>query len=86
MGLGAYPAVSLAEARRAADEASGKVRNDVDPIKDRVRMRREAARHLHIFGEVARDAFESRKAEFKGDGKAGRCLSCMYCSGPVRCR
>jgi integrase len=75
MGLGAYPAVSLAEARRAADEARGKVRNDVDPIKDRVRMRREAARHLHIFGEVARDAFESRKAELKGDGKAGRWFS-----------
>ncbi len=75
MGLGAYPAVSLAEARRAADEARGKVRNDVDPIKDRVRMRREAARNLHVFREVARDAFESRKAELKGDGKAGRWFS-----------
>jgi integrase len=38
-------------------------------------MRREAARNLHIFGEVARDAFESRKAELKGDGKAGRWFS-----------
>jgi integrase len=75
MGLGAYPAVSLAEARRAADEARGKVRNDVDPIKDRVRMRREAARNLHVLEEVARDAFESRKAELKGDGKAGRWFS-----------
>jgi hypothetical protein len=75
MGLGAYPAVSRAKARRAADDARGKVRNDIDPIKNRVRMRREAARNLHIFGEVARDAFESRKAELKGDGKAGRWFS-----------
>jgi integrase len=75
MGLGAYPAVSLAEARRAAHEARAKVRNDVDPIKDRVRVRREAARNLHIFGDVARDAFESRKAELKGDGMAGRWFS-----------
>ncbi len=75
MGLGAYPAVSLAEARRAAHEARGKVIKDIDPIKDRVRVRREAARNLHIFGDVARDAFESRKAELKGDGIAGRWFS-----------
>ncbi len=75
MGLGAYPAVSLAEARRAAEEARGKARSEIDPIKDRQRLRREAVRNLHLFAEVAKDAFESRKAELKGDGKAGRWFS-----------
>ncbi|MGA0539718.1 tyrosine-type recombinase/integrase [Neotabrizicola sp. VNH66] len=75
MGLGAYPAVSLAEARRAAEEARAKTRNNVDPIKDRVRLKREAARNLHLFKDIAQDAFESRKAELKGDGKAGRWFS-----------
>lgn len=75
MGLGAFPAVSLAEARRAAEEARAKVRSNVDPIKDRVRLKREAARNLHLFKDIAQDAFESRKAELKGDGKAGRWFS-----------
>lgn len=75
MGLGAFPAVSLAEARRLADEARALVRASVDPIKDRERRRREAERKLHLLGEVALDAFESRKAELKGDGVAGRWFS-----------
>ncbi|MFN8684162.1 tyrosine-type recombinase/integrase [Paracoccus sp. P2] len=75
MGLGAFPAVSLAEARRKADEARAKVRDSVDPIKDRERQRREAARKLHLFQDIAQDAFESRKAALKGDGQAGRWFS-----------
>ncbi|MEI4473359.1 tyrosine-type recombinase/integrase [Frigidibacter sp. MR17.24] len=75
MGLGAYPAVSLAEARRKAEEARSKVRDNLDPIKERERARREAARRLHLLKDVANDAFESRKAELKGDGAAGRWFS-----------
>lgn len=75
MGLGAYPAVSLAEARRAADDARALVRSGKDPIKERDRARREAARNLHRLNDIARDAFEARKAELKGDGKAGRWFS-----------
>ncbi|MFN3722867.1 MAG: tyrosine-type recombinase/integrase [Paracoccaceae bacterium] len=75
MGLGAFPAVSLAEARRKADEARAKVRDDIDPIKDRERLKRDAARKLHLFKDIAHDAFESRKAELKGDGIAGRWFS-----------
>ncbi|MDI3335094.1 integrase arm-type DNA-binding domain-containing protein [Defluviimonas aestuarii] len=75
MGLGAYPSVSLAEARRQADDARAKVRSNVDPIKDREREKRDAARNLHLLKDVAEDAFESRKAELKGDGKAGRWFS-----------
>jgi len=29
-------------------------------------------RNLHLLKDIALDAFESRKAELKGDGKAGR--------------
>lgn len=75
MGLGPYPTVSLAEARRRATDARTLVRDNIDPIKDRERQRREAARNLHLFKEVAESAFESRKAELKGDGISGRWFS-----------
>ena len=75
MGLGAYPAVSLKAAREAADAARAVVRQGLDPIKERERQRREAARNIHMLSDIALDAFESRKAELKGDGKAGRWYS-----------
>lgn len=75
MGLGAFPSVSLAEARRRADDARAKVRDNIDPIKDRDRSKRDAARKWHLFKDIALDAFESRKAELKGDGIAGRWFS-----------
>lgn len=75
MGLGAFPAVPLAEARQRADAARAKVRAGLDPIKERERAKREAARDLHLLKDIALDAFESRKAELKGDGKAGRWFS-----------
>lgn len=75
MGLGAYPAVSLAEARRLAENAREKVRAGHDPIKVREAARREAARNLHVLADIARDCFEARKSELKGDGKAGRWFS-----------
>ena len=75
MGLGAFPAVPLAEARQRADAARAKVRAGLDPIKERERAKRDAARDLHLLKDVALDAFESRKAELKGDGKAGRWFS-----------
>lgn len=75
MGLGAFPAVPLAEARQRADAARAKVRAGLDPIKERERAKRDAARDLHLLKDVALDAFESRKAELKGDGKAVRWFS-----------
>ncbi|MEP3330076.1 integrase arm-type DNA-binding domain-containing protein [Sedimentitalea sp.] len=75
MGLGAYPGVSLKEARNAAEQWRAVVRQGLDPIKERERQRREASRNMHLLKDVALDAFESRKAELKGDGKAGRWFS-----------
>jgi len=75
MGLGAYPEVTLREARQEAEKWQGVVRQGKDAIKERERGRRTAQRNLHVLREVALDAFESRKAELKGDGKAGRWFS-----------
>lgn len=75
MGLGGWPEVSLKEARQEAEKWRSICRQDEDPIKVRERQRREAKRNLHILADIARDAFESRKAELKEDGKAGRWMS-----------
>lgn len=75
MGLGAYPTVSLKEVREVADNWRAIARQGLDPIKERERQRREAARDIHMLSDIALDAFESRKAELKGDGKAGRWYS-----------
>lgn len=75
MGLGSASTVSLREARAAADRARALLRSNVDPIKERDRQARDAEHNLHTLQEIALDAFESRKAELKGDGLAGRWLS-----------
>lgn len=75
MGLGPYPEVTLKEAREEAAKWRAVVRQGLDPIKERERDRREAMRNLHLLKDIAQDAFEARKAELKGDGKAGRWFS-----------
>lgn len=75
MGLGSFSDVSLKEAREAAEKWRASVRSNVDPIKEREKQKREALRNLHLLKDIAADAFESRKAELKGDGAAGRWFS-----------
>lgn len=78
MGLGPYPDVGLADARKAAAQWRAMAKDDLqpkDPINVRRRQKEEAVRNLHLLKHVAADAFESRKAELKGDGKAGRWFS-----------
>lgn len=72
MGLGRFLDVSLKEAREEAEKWRAVVRQSKDAIKERERLRREAERNMHLLSDIALDAFESRKAELKGDGKAGR--------------
>ncbi|WP_336042575.1 tyrosine-type recombinase/integrase [Pseudooceanicola nanhaiensis] len=75
MGLGNLASVSLKEARETAERWRAAARAGVDPIKEREKQKREAARLDNTLRAVAEDAFEARKAELKGDGKAGRWFS-----------
>lgn len=72
MGLGGWPAVGLAEARRRSDAARQQVRNGEDPIAARQSTRRA---HLVLLRDVAKDCFEARKSDLRGDGMAGRWFS-----------
>ena len=72
MGLGAATEISLKDARATAAKWCNVAAQQVDPIKQREKDRRAAQRNLHILANIAKDAFESRKAELKGDGEAGR--------------
>jgi hypothetical protein len=75
MGLGGFPDVSLKAARDEADKWHAVLREGKDAIKERERQQREAENNMYILRDVALDAFESRKAELKGDGEAGRWFS-----------
>ncbi len=75
MGLGSVQDVSLKDARTLAAKWRSIAASEVDPIKQREKERREALRNLHLLKDVAVDAFESRKAQLKGDGEAGRWFS-----------
>src|SRR6056297_1580021 len=75
MGLGRFPDVSLKEAREGAEEWRAVVRQGKDAIKERERRKRAAERNAHLLRDIALDAFESRKADLKGDGVAGRWFS-----------
>ena len=75
MGLGRWPDVGLAEVREKADDARRELREGRDPIRERQKRRRDAQRNLHLFRDIAHDAFEARKAELRDGGKAGRWFS-----------
>lgn len=75
MGLGSISDVSLKEAREESERWRAVARSGLDPISQREKNKREAVKRLHLLKDVAADAFESRKAELKGDGKAGRWFS-----------
>ncbi|MEP1354234.1 MAG: Arm DNA-binding domain-containing protein [Tateyamaria sp.] len=72
MGLGSESEVGLKEARRHADAGRALVREGKDPIKERERQRREAAREACNLADVTADCFDARKAGLKNDGKAAR--------------
>ena len=75
MGLGGYPAVRLKDARELAALWRQQAKLGNDPIKLRDNERREAAKTDSLLKNVALATFEARKAELKGDGKAGRWFS-----------
>ncbi|WP_345117766.1 site-specific integrase, partial [Bartonella jaculi] len=70
--MGALRNVSLKKARECANQWRSVLHEGRDPIKEREKQKREAIRNLHYLKDIALDAFESRKAELKNDGKDGR--------------
>ncbi|MCZ2203322.1 tyrosine-type recombinase/integrase [Bartonella sp. A05] len=77
MGLGACKDVSLKQVRGLVEQWRAVIREGRDPIKEREKLKCEAARNLHLLKDIAFDAFESRKAELKGEGKAGRWFTAL---------
>lgn len=75
MGLGSMPNVGLAAARQMAERWRAVAASGFDPIKERERDAREAARADISLAVITQAAFEARKAELKADGQAGRWLS-----------
>lgn len=75
MGLGGYPSLGLAEARKLASHWRDVAAAGRDPIKEREAEERAARREDISLAILTADAFEARKAELKGDGTAGRWLS-----------
>lgn len=75
MGLGSVSEVGLKDAREEAQKWRAVAKSGKDPIKERERLAREAARGDNTLRQVAEEAFEARKAELKDDGKAGRWFS-----------
>lgn len=81
-GLGRWPDVSIAKARAAAAEARTKLRGGECPIEARRPERRLV--HRLTVRETIDDCFEACKAQFKGDGKAGRWMSPLNRPGDCR--
>ena len=75
MGLGGFPSLSLSEARKLSERWRKLAAAGRDPIKERDAEERAARREDITLAILTADAFESRKAELKGDGTAGRWLS-----------
>ncbi|MGJ8604646.1 MAG: tyrosine-type recombinase/integrase [Marivita sp.] len=75
MGLGGLISLPLKDAREMASDYRTMVAKGVDPIEYRRKERKAAIRGRHLLRDIARDAFESRKAYLKGDGIAGRWFS-----------
>ncbi|WP_171181008.1 site-specific integrase [Ruegeria sp. HKCCD8929] len=73
MGLGPWPDVAIADARRRAREARQTLRDGEDPIVQRVKAR-STRNHLTLEQAIA-GCFEARKAELKRNGDAGRWMS-----------
>jgi integrase len=75
MGIGGLTSISLKEAREIASEYRSLVARDIDPIEHRNQRRHEVMNRRRLLRDMAQDAFKSRQAELKGDGKAGRWFS-----------
>lgn len=76
MGLGAWPEVTLAEARKSRDQWAAEVRNRRDPVSIRQAQHEaallDAQRIDPTFAQTVTVVFNARKATLRGDGTRGR--------------
>ncbi len=79
MGLGSYPAVSLADARKERDRWTLILSQGKDPITERAAAKEaakaEIERHDPTLEHLAREVLEARKAGLRREGKSARWLS-----------
>ena len=75
MGLGGLSSLGLADARKRSERWRNVAAAGLDPVKGREAEERAARREDITLAILTADAFETRKAELKGDGTAGRWLS-----------
>lgn len=79
MGLGSWPTVTLAEARRTRDGWASVLSKGTDPLEKRKadRMGEISARDRSdpTLSQAVQSVFDSRRAGLRGDGKRGRWLS-----------
>jgi integrase len=68
MGLGGYPEISLAEARKLRDKARELIAKDINPKEQKDKEKRQQKeKHANTFIQVATNWFEIKKTEIKPD-------------------
>ncbi|MBN9306841.1 MAG: integrase [Devosia sp. 67-54] len=72
MGLGSIAKRSLADARKEAARWRTVALDGLDPIAEREREMRDKKKGMTLLRDIAREAFDARKASLRGGGKAGR--------------
>ncbi len=72
MGLGSYPSVKLADARRQAARWREVLCEGGNPIKERQRLSRIEAKARPTLEAMVLETFEARKRQLINDGKDGR--------------
>ena len=86
MGLGGFPVVSLADARKARDESERLVREGRDPIAAREETRRERSRKP-TFGEIADALIEAKGTEWRNEKHRGQWVATLTKdAAPLRSR
>jgi len=75
MGLGRWPDVSISEARERAADARKAVRDGLDPIIERAKLR--GAPKIVTLAEAARGCFDAKKAELKNANARKRWLGLL---------
>ena len=75
MGLGGYPTISLANARKTAQNYYTQSKQGIDPKQERHNQQVLNRKIDASLRSITLATFEAKKAELKDDGKAGRWLS-----------